>query len=225
MAHQPLNPGASSLWFRNGQPTVFKQGAPAWDEAPVAVAISGPAERGTKMTDTDEQLMAASAQGDRLAFDALAVRYAARLRRAALRVLPDGGAADDVAQDALLRAWTRAASYNPAQASVSTWLHRIAVNAAIDRVRALRPTAAMPDDMPDQAPSAEQTLATGDRLRLLAAALATLPARQRQAIALTYGQGRSGSDAAAQLQTSPRALEGLLHRGRKLIRAYIDARE
>ena len=177
------------------------------------------------MTPTDEQLMAEAARGDRLAFDALAVRYAPRLRRAALRVVPDGGAADDVAQDALLRAWTRAATYNPGQASVSTWLHRIAVNAAIDRVRALRPTTEIPDNLPDATPSPEQTLATGDRLRLLAAALATLPVRQREAIALTYGQGRSGLDAAAHLNTSPRALEGLLHRGRKLLRAYIDARE
>lgn len=177
------------------------------------------------MNPTDEQLMAGAAQGDRVAFDTVAVRYAARLRRAALRVLPDGSAADDVAQDALLRAWTRAASYDPAQASVSTWLHRIAVNAAIDRVRALRPTAQVSDDLPDTTPTPEQTLATGDRLRLLAAALATLPARQREAIALTYDQGRSGIDAAAQLNTSPRALEGLLHRGRKLLRAYIDARE
>lgn len=177
------------------------------------------------MTPTDEQLMAEAARGDRMAFDSLALRYAGRLRRAALRVLPDGGAADDVAQDALLRAWSRAATYNPEQASVSTWLHRIAVNAAIDRLRALRPTTEVPDDLPDATPSAEQTLAAGDRLRLLAAAMATLPVRQRKAIALTYGQGRSGIDAAAQLNTSPRALEGLLHRGRKLLRAYIDARE
>ena len=177
------------------------------------------------MTPSDEQLMAQTAQGDRESFDALAVRYAGRLRRAAARVLPDGGLADDVAQDALLRAWTRAASYNPAQASVSTWLHRIAVNAAIDRVRALRPMTEVPDDLPDNTPSPEQTLASGDRLRLLAAAMATLPARQREAIALTYGQGRSGQDAAEVLRTTPRALEGLLHRGRKLLRDYIAARE
>lgn len=177
------------------------------------------------MTPTDEFLMAQTAQGDRAAFDTLAVRYAGRLRRAAARVLPEGRLADDVAQDALLRAWTRAASYDPAQASVSTWLHRIAVNAAIDRLRALRPTTEVPDTLPDTARSAEETLEFGDRLRLLAAGLATLPDRQRTAIALTYGQGRSGQEAALALSTTPRALEGLLHRGRKLLRDYIAARE
>ena len=177
------------------------------------------------MTPTDEYLMALTVQGNRTAFDTLAARYAGRLRRAAARVLPEGGLADDVAQDALLRAWTRAASYDPAQATVSTWLHRITVNAAIDRLRALRPTMDVSDTLPDTARSAEETLEFGDRLRLLAAGLATLPARQRIAIALTYGQGQSGQEAAMALSTTPRALEGLLHRGRKLLRDYIAARE
>ena len=174
---------------------------------------------------TDEELMESAAQGDRVAFDGLSVRYAARLRRAAQRVLADNAAAEDVAQDALLRAWTRATSYDRRQASVSTWLHRIAVNAAIDRVRALRPTTDVPDELPDAAPHAEQVLARQERSRLLADALATLPARQRTAIALTYGQGWSGQEAARALSTTPRALEGLLHRGRKLLRAYMEARE
>lgn len=173
----------------------------------------------------DEALMKATAQGDRAAFDVLSVRYAARLRRAAQRVLTDAAAAEDVAQDALLRAWTRAATYDPRQATVSTWLHRIAVNAAIDRVRALRLTTDVPDELPDLAPHAEQVLARQQRSRLLADAIATLPARQRTAIALTYGQGWSGQDAARALSTTPRALEGLLHRGRKLLRVYLEARE
>ncbi len=174
---------------------------------------------------TDEALMASSAAGDRMAFDALAGRYALRLRRAAQRVLTDPSAAEDVAQDALLRAWTRAGSYDSRQASVSTWLHRIAVNAAIDRVRALRPTVAVPDDLADTAPGADHGLVRQQRNRLLAAAIATLPDRQRAAIALTYGQGWSGQDAARALKVSTRALEGLLHRGRKVLRAYLEARE
>ncbi len=172
----------------------------------------------------DDVLMARTAAGDRLAFDALAARYLLRLRRAALRVLGDPAAAEDVAQDALLRAWVRAGTYDRAQASVSTWLHRIAVNAAIDRVRALRPTTAVPDQLHDPAPAADLVLAGRQRSRLLAEAIATLPERQRTALALTYGEGWSGRDAARALSVSTRALEGLLHRGRKLLRAYLEAR-
>ena len=172
---------------------------------------------------SDDLLMARTAAGDRAAFDALAARYLLRLRRAALRVLGDPAAAEDVAQDALLRAWTRAGSYDPKQAAVSTWLHRIAVNAAIDRLRAVRPGGAMPEDLADPAPAADAALILREREGLLAQAIATLPDRQRTAIALTYGEGWSGQDAARALSVSTRALEGLLHRGRKVLRAYLEA--
>ncbi|GAC1340120.1 MAG: RNA polymerase sigma factor [Acetobacteraceae bacterium] len=169
--------------------------------------------------------MSRAAAGDRQAFDVLAARYGLRLRRAALRVLGDPAAAEDVAQDALLRAWMRAGTYDRAQASVGTWLHRIAVNAAIDRVRAARPTTEVPESLHDPAYGADLVLAGRQRRRLLAEAIASLPARQRTAIALTYGEGWSGQEAARALSVSTRALEGLLHRGRKLVRAYLEARD
>ena len=173
---------------------------------------------------SDQDLLARAAQGDRAAFDVLAGRYLLRLRRAAGRVLDDPAAAEDAAQDALLRAWTRAASYRPEQAAVGTWLHRIAVNAAIDRIRAVRPSAMLADDLPDTGMAADLALAGRQRDRLLAEAIATLPPRQRTAIALTYGEGWSGQKAAQALSVSVRALEGLLHRSRKALRAYIDER-
>lgn len=177
------------------------------------------------MTDaaaTDQDLLAAAAAGDRAAFDELAGRYLLRLRRAAARILGDDAAAEDVAQDALLRAWTRAASYRPEAASVATWLHRIAVNAAIDRIRAAKPSAALPEDLADLAPTADAVLAGRQRGQLLAAAIRSLPPRQRTAVALTYGQGWSGQKAADALRVSARALEGLLHRSRKAMRTYLE---
>lgn len=173
---------------------------------------------------SDQYLLAQAAEGDRAAFDVLAGRYLLRLRRAAGRVLDDQAAAEDAAQDALLRAWTRAASYRPEQAAVGTWLHRIAVNAAIDRVRAVRPSAVLAEDLPDTGMAADMALAGRQRGRLLAEAIATLPPRQRTAIALTYGEGWSGQKVAQALSVSVRALEGLLHRSRKALRVYIDER-
>jgi RNA polymerase sigma-70 factor (ECF subfamily) len=72
---------------------------------------------------------------------------------------------------------------------------------------------------------ADAVIAGQQRNRLLAEAIATLPDRQRAALALTYDQGWSGRDAARALQVSTRALEGLLHRGRKVLRAYLEARD
>ena len=175
--------------------------------------------------ETDEDLMARSAAGERQAFDVLAGRYMLRLRRAAMRVLADPAAAEDAAQDALLRAWMRASTYDRKQASVSTWLHRVAVNAAIDRVRAARPTTELPETLLDPADAADALLVGRERSRMLAEAIASLPARQRTALTLTYEEGWSGQDAARALSVSTRALEGLLHRGRKLVRAYMEARE
>ncbi len=172
----------------------------------------------------DESLIALAALGDREAFDVLAGRWSLRLRRAAMRVLDDPAAAEDVAQDTLLRAWTRAASYRPDQAAVGTWLHRIAVNAAIDRVRATRPSVEVSDELVDAGPSAELVIAGRQRHALLRDAIASLPDRQRAAITLTYGQGWSGQRAADSLRVSARALEGLLHRSRKALRTYMEQR-
>ncbi|MDP9097033.1 MAG: sigma-70 family RNA polymerase sigma factor, partial [Pseudomonadota bacterium] len=108
--------------------------------------------------ESDQALMARSAAGNRPAFDVLAGRYMLRLRRAALRVLNEPAAAEDAAQDALLRAWMRASSYDAEQAGVSTWLHRIVVNAAIDRVRAQRPTIDLPETLLDPAEAADMML-------------------------------------------------------------------
>lgn len=175
---------------------------------------------------TDECLIASAASGDRAAFDVLAARHLLRLRRAALRILDDAAAAEDVAQDALLRAWTAAARFDSAQGSVATWLHRIAVNLAIDHLRRRRPAAAaVPEDLPDPAASADERAIERERTALLASGIAALPDRQRAALALSYGRGLSGSEAAQILDVSLRGLEGLLRRGRLALRDYLSARD
>lgn len=173
---------------------------------------------------TDEQLMARTAAGDRAAFDLLTLRYALRLRRAALRIGGDPVAAEDIAQDTLLRAWSRAGQYQPSRGSVAAWLHRIAVNLAIDRARAARPHDELDDTAADGAPGADEALFADQRRVMLAEAVASLPRRQRAALHLTYDRGWSGTDAARALGTSTRALEGLLRRGRQVLRSYMEAR-
>ncbi len=172
-----------------------------------------------------EDLMLRVQAGDRAAFDQLAARHLLRLRRACLRILGDPALAEDAAQDALLRAWTRAGQYRPESGSVSTWLHRIAVNGAIDRSRSARPLALLPESMADPAPGAEAQLARAERLSVLREAVAQLPPRQRDALLLTYAEGWSGQRAADALSTSTRALEGLLRRARLMLRDYLETRD
>ena len=83
---------------------------------------------------TDWELLAAHRAGDRRAFGELAGRYRARMWGIAVQMLRHPEDAADVVQEALVAAYRRAGSYR-GDASVRTWLHRILVNACIDRVR------------------------------------------------------------------------------------------
>ncbi|MBO1076526.1 sigma-70 family RNA polymerase sigma factor [Roseomonas marmotae] len=166
----------------------------------------------------DETLMAWAAAGDRLAFDQLALRHLPRLYRLAHRVTGDAGAAEEVAQEAMVRAWQAAGRFDPGRARFSTWLHRIATNLAIDHVRQAGRLAPAPgEEIPASGPDPEQQAAARERRALLAAALKEMPTRQRAALALFYDQELPGAEAAAALSVSTRALEGLLRRARRFL--------
>ncbi|MBL6456836.1 RNA polymerase sigma factor [Belnapia sp. T6] len=175
---------------------------------------------------SDAALMAAAAGGDRAAFNLLVGRHGERVLRIALRILPDQGEAEEVAQEAFLRAWQAAPGFDPARARFTTWLHRITVNLAIDRTRRRPPSAPRPieeaAETPDPAPGPEAEAEAAESRAALAAALGTLPPRQRAAIALAYEQELSGAEAAAALRVSERALEGLLRRARQLLRRRLE---
>lgn len=181
---------------------------------------------GTPPDPTDETLLLRAARGDRAAFDLLAGRYLVRLYRLVRGIVQDDAAAEDVAQQTLIRAWEQATRFDPARARVSTWLHRIAVNLAIDhRRRAARAPVPVPTALPDPAMTAPEQLMARQRRHALADAISLLPTRQRTALALTYAEGRPGQEAAGLLGISARALEGLLRRARLSLRTYLDARD
>ncbi|ONG58277.1 hypothetical protein BKE38_03220 [Pseudoroseomonas deserti] len=177
---------------------------------------------------TDEALIAWSAGGDRPAFNALAARHLPRLHALAQRITGSAAEAEEIAQEALLRAWQQAARFDPGRARFGTWLYRIAANLAIDAARR-RPAAAMlavhdlADSLADPGLTPEDSLALRQQDAALQAALAALPERQRAALALAHDQGLSGAEAAAILDTSERAVEGLLHRARRFLAARLAA--
>jgi RNA polymerase sigma-70 factor (ECF subfamily) len=177
---------------------------------------------------SDAELMAQAGAGDRAAFNVLVGRHGARTLRLALRVLGDQAEAEEVAQEAFLRAWQAAAGFDPARARFTTWLHRIVVNLAIDRTRrrGAQPPIGMAaaEAIADPAPGPEAAAQAAQASTALAAALAGLPPRQRAAIALAYEQELSGAEAAAALAISERALEGLLRRARLLLRSRLEGR-
>lgn len=175
------------------------------------------------MDDSDEALMARIARGDERAFRDLAGRHLPATVGLARRILGNAAEAEDVAQEAMLRVWTYAPRWQPL-ALFRTWLTRVVVNLCIDRRRRapwveLKAAGEIADPAPHAGDRAEQD----ERERLLKAAIAKLPERQRVAIVLTYSDGMSNAQVAEILDTSVSAVETLLVRGKQNLRRALDS--
>lgn len=150
------------------------------------------------------------------------------------RFLGNAAEGDDVVQETFLRVWQTAARYDPDRAAVSTWIYRIATNLCIDRQRRGRfwrmfsraEVGDVADLVADDAPDAPTTLAARQQLDRVRRAIAALPDRQRSAILLSAVAGLEGREIATILDTNPGAVEQLLVRARRTLRAqtgYGDA--
>ena len=174
--------------------------------------------------DSDDALIHASAGGDRTAFARLVDRHSGRAFAVAFRMTANRTDAEDIVQDAFIRAWRHAGRWQPGRAAFSTWLYRVVTNLAIDHMR--RPRHDVLDEIPepvDQSPNAEISLVDQRRNAAVAAASAALPDRQRQAIALCYGAGLSNRSAADVIGVSVKALESLLIRAKRTLRDEVGA--
>jgi RNA polymerase sigma-70 factor (ECF subfamily) len=173
------------------------------------------------MDDSDEALMARVARGDEPAYRILTRRHLPAMLGLARRILGNAADAEDVAQEAMLRVWTHAPRWQPL-AAFRTWLTRVVVNLCLDRKRRA-PWVALEaaGEIVDPAPGATDKAEKDERERLVAAAIAELPARQRSAIVLTYGDGMSNAEVANILDTTISAVETLLVRGKQNLRARL----
>ena len=181
----------------------------------------------------DRALLRAHVAGDPTAFTTLVTRHRDRLWAVALRTTGHREDAADALQDALVAAHRRAASYR-GEAAVTTWLHRIVVNACLDRIRRQRVRAAdpLPDDLADHPPRAalrpdragepeEQLLAHERRDRVLAA-LATLPPEQRACLVLVDMEARPVAEVAEVLEVPVGTVKSRCARGRARLAALLE---
>jgi RNA polymerase sigma-70 factor (ECF subfamily) len=172
--------------------------------------------------DPDEELLSRVAVGDPAAVRALVARKLPRLLSLAGRMLGDAPEAEDVAQEAFLRVWKQAPRWRPGAARFDTWLHRVALNLCYDRLRRRREVAtAEPPELADEGPAPDRGLQASDTGRRVAQALQALPERQREAIVLCHYQELGNIEAAAVMGVSVEALESLLGRGRRTLRAAL----
>ena len=170
-------------------------------------------------TDPDEDLVRRVGQGDPAAIQAMVARKLPRMLALANRLLGDAVEAEDVAQEAMLRAWKQAPKWKPGQAKFDTWLHRVGLNLCYDRLRKRReiPTET-PPDRPDPGPAPDRGLMAAELGVRVDAALKRLPERQREAIVLCHYQELTNIEAASLMSVSVEALESLLSRGRRALR-------
>jgi RNA polymerase sigma-70 factor (ECF subfamily) len=160
-------------------------------------------------TADDATLLKAHVEGDREAFGQLVRRHQDRLWAVALRTLGDREEAADALQDAMVSAY-RAADRFRGDSAVTTWLHRIVVNACLDRVRRrqARPTTEL-TEIDAVAPAVDRETVLDVR-----AALAQLPVDQRAAIVLVDMQGYAVIDAAEILGVPVGTVKSRCARGR-----------
>lgn len=164
----------------------------------------------------DRALLAAHVAGDPEAFGTLVGLHRDRLWAVALRTLGDREEAADALQDALLSAYRAAGSYR-GDAKVTTWLHRVVVNACLDRIRRrqARPTVPLPEQGGAADPvDRHDALAARETALEIEAALAALPVEQRTAILLVDVHGMPVDAAAAVLGVASGTVKSRCSRGR-----------
>jgi RNA polymerase sigma-70 factor (ECF subfamily) len=180
---------------------------------------TGGAPGGTDPGLTDAELLRAHVAGDATAFGELVRRHKDRLWAVALRTIGDREEAADAVQDALLSAHRGAARFR-GDSAVTTWLHRIVVNACLDRIRRRQahPTVPLPDgSRSDDSPSGPEPAAPvqdHDTALVVRAALAALPVEQRAALVLVDVQGYPVIEAAEILGVAEGTIKSRCARGR-----------
>jgi RNA polymerase sigma-70 factor, ECF subfamily len=169
----------------------------------------------------DSELVTRIAGGDQAAFRQLLTRYLPRLVATARRMLGGDAEAEDVAQEAALRLWRNAAKIEVSETGVGGWLYRVTTNLALDRIRARRSDG--PDALELMSVPADQQrrLVERDLGARVDKELQALPERQRLALVLCHYEGMSMSDAGDVMGISSEAIESLLARGRRTLRAAL----
>ncbi len=156
----------------------------------------------------DNALVRRMAAGDESALGLLYDRWSPLLHSVARRIVTDPDDAEEVVEEAFWQAWRQAGRYEAGRGGVSTWLTMIVRSRALDRVRArgrIREErwAELPEPSPGESESVpvapDASAEQDEQRRLIAAAVAQLPAEQRETVELAYFRGLSQSEIAAAL--------------------------
>jgi RNA polymerase sigma-70 factor, ECF subfamily len=167
-----------------------------------------------------DQLVSSAQNGDRNAFSELVRIHSLGVRNVVYRVCGNRQMAEDAAQEAFIRAWTKLSSYSP-KVSFKSWLYRIAVNAALDMLRKekrILPNALEDLKLRDINPTPEAMLASTERADLIAKALSSLSDASRTVLILREYEELSYNEIAETLEIPMGTVMSRLSYARKLLK-------
>ena len=181
-----------------------------------------------------EELMDRIAAGDTEAFEILVNRHQVDILNLVYRFLGDRMQANDLAQEVFLRVWQTAKKYE-STAKFTTWIYKITANLCLNELKSTRRRKwfsfhrldgeskySIEETFPDDSPTAEDLLLTGERNLCIAKALAILPANQRLALVLKTYEGLPYQEIARILGCSVAAVESLLVRAKRTLQKKIN---
>jgi RNA polymerase sigma-70 factor, ECF subfamily len=214
-------------------------------------AIRGAVRRGARLTgcsglvaellrrkappESVDPLVAMLQAGDETAFEALVRFHGGRMLAVAKRFFTDEQEARDVVQDAFLAAFRAIASFD-GRSQLSTWLHRVVVNAALMKLRSRRRRREEPiDDLlprfdaeghrmldpADSAPASNEAIERAETRARVRAAIAQLPESYRAVLILRDFEERDTAEVTDALGITPQAVKTRLHRARQALRALL----
>ncbi|PLX44704.1 MAG: hypothetical protein C0605_02120 [Hyphomicrobiales bacterium] len=173
--------------------------------------------------ESDEDLMRLVSARDAAAFARLVDRHLARVHGLARRLLGRPADAEDVVQDVMAKLWTAPEAWSASKGNFPNWLSRVTSNACIDRLRRRRPDTGLDEVMTmtadEAAPDPFDKAFDTQRANRIEQALERLPERQKLAIVLFHFQGHSGAEVARIMDIKLAAMESLLARARRKLKA------
>lgn len=169
---------------------------------------------------SDNDLVRASLTGDMRAFERLYRRHSGRIHGAVWRLSGMNAArAEDLTQEAFVRAWQKLDTFRH-ESAFTTWLHRIAVNAALMEIRCRRPEEGADEEVLPNLAAPAPLLSAADRGDL-ERAIAKLPPRARAVLVLHDIEGWKHDEIAAELGMAVGSSKAQLHRARGLLRRWL----
>ncbi len=163
---------------------------------------------------------------DKAAYGELFAYYGPRVKAYLMRLGADNALAEELAQDVMVTVWRKADLFDRTQASVSTWLFRVARNKRIDAIRRTTKPELDPNDpllLPSAPPAADQVISGAERDQLVRAAIVDLPEEQRQLLHQAFYDGLSHREIAEQTGTPLGTVKSRLRLAFLKLRSKLDS--